>query len=291
LIEDLKKEKVDGIIVDLRNNGGGSLQEAIELTGLFIKDGPVVQVKDAQGSIDVNKDPDPAIHYDGPMAVLLNRYSASASEIFAAAVQDYGRGLIIGEQTFGKGTVQNLYDLNRMIRFGDTKLGDVKLTIAKYYRINGSSTQKVGVVPDIEYPGIDRDNFGEASYPSSLKWDQIETAPYNRYDNLKTYIPRILRKHNERIAKNVEFQYDLEDIEEYEQNKSKKSFSLNEEVRKVEREKSEARRKAREEARQKKAELKVVDKNEVSAEESNVEDGWLEESGRILADLINLKYG
>lgn len=291
LITELKQEKVDGIIVDLRNNGGGSLQEAIELTGLFIEEGPVVQVKDSRGEIEVDRDPDPAIFYDGPMAVLLNRYSASASEIFSAAIQDYGRGLVVGEQTFGKGTVQNLFDLNRMIRFGDTELGNLKLTIAKYYRINGSSTQKKGVIPDVEYPGFDRDEFGEASYPSSLKWDQIETTYYDQYDNLSEYLPDILKKHNKRVSGNIDFQYRLEDIEEYKENKKKTAFSLNEDVRKNEREKAEAKKKERDEARKNKTEIKVVDKSEVNAEETTLDDYQLEESGRILADLITLKYG
>jgi carboxyl-terminal processing protease len=292
LLMDLKQENVDGIIVDLRSNGGGSLQEAIELTGLFIKDGPVVQVKDSRGIVEVDKDPDASIFYEGPMAVLLNRYSASASEIFAAAIQDYGRGIIIGEQTFGKGTVQNLLELNRMIRLGDAELGNVKLTIAKYYRINGSSTQKIGVIPDIEFPSVmDRDDFGEASYPSSLDWDLINSAEYKEYDNLKPLIPKLTENYKKRIADNIEFKYMLEDMQEYKVNKLKKSFSLNEEVRKDEREKNESKRKLREEMRQKESDIKVVNKNEVSPEESEVDDAQLRESGRILSDLIVLKFG
>ena len=291
LITDLQGAQVDGIIIDLRNNGGGSLQEAIEMTGLFIKDGPVVQVKDSRGDIQVDDDPDPSIFYDGPLAVMVNRYSASASEIFSAAIQDYGRGLVIGEQSFGKGTVQNLFDLNRMIRFGDTKLGDVKLTIAKFYRINGSSTQKKGVMPDITYPGYDRDEFGEASYPSALKWDQIASSDYHKYDSLEKYLPELIKNHKKRIKGNLDFQFLQQDIEEYESNKNKKSFSLNEAVRKAEREKAEARKKEREEERKKNAELKVVDKDEVSGQETKIDDYLLEESGRILADLIELKFG
>lgn len=292
LLLDLKQENVDGILVDLRSNGGGSLQEAIELTGLFIKDGPVVQVKDSRGTVEVDKDPDPSIFYEGPMAVLLNRYSASASEIFAAAIQDYGRGIIIGEQTFGKGTVQNLLELNRMIRLGDAELGNVKLTIAKYYRINGSSTQKIGVIPDIEFPSVmDREDFGEASYPSSLDWDLINSAEYKEYDNLKPLIPKLTENYKKRIADNIEFKYMLEDMQEYKVNKLKKAFSLNEEVRKDEREKNESKRKLREEMRQKESDIKVVNKNEVSPEESEVDDAQLRESGRILSDLIVLKFG
>ncbi len=292
LIAELTQEKVDGIIVDLRNNGGGSLQEAIELTGLFIESGPVVQVKDARGAININSDPDPAIFYDGPMAVLLNRRSASASEIFSAAIQDYGRGLVIGEQTFGKGTVQNLFDLNRVIRFGDNKLGNVKLTIAKYYRINGSSTQKRGVIPDITYPSpVEPAEYGESSYPTSLKWDQIETSYYEAYDNLADYLPALLKNHKQRIAGDIEFQFLMEDIEEMKSKKEKKSFSLNKDVRKAERDEAERKKKLREEERQKKANLKMVKKSEVNKDETTLDDPQLEESGRILADLIILKYG
>ena len=144
----------------LRNNGGGALDEAVELTGLFIKDGPVVQVRQSSGKIDVEKDPDPEIVYDGPLAVIVNRYSASASEIFSGAIQDYGRGLVLGEQTYGKGTVQNLIGLDRFIPSAGDKSGQLKLTIAKYYRINGSSTQNLGVVPDIPFPSaVDPDEI------------------------------------------------------------------------------------------------------------------------------------
>lgn len=292
LLYELQQEKVDGIIIDLRNNGGGSLQEAIELTGLFIENGPVVQVKDARGIIEVGTDPDPSIAYSGPLAVLVNEFSASASEIFSGAVQDYNRGVIIGENTFGKGTVQNLIDLERVLPIQKEKLGDLKLTIAKYYRITGSSTQKKGVVPDIEFPSeVSADEHGEASYPSSLEWDQINPTTYSLYDDLNKYLPGLLNKHNERLAGNLEFQFINEDIEEYRANKNKKSYSLKEDVRKAEREKSDARSKIREEERQKKANLKIVKKSEVETEESKVDDPYLEETGRILADLIAMKVG
>src|SRR5690606_26095844 len=147
LLTEINSENVDGVIIDLRNNGGGSLSEAIELTGLFIEGGPVVQVRNSDGSVEIGDDPDNSIVYDGPLAVMVNRFSASASEIFAGAIQDYGRGLILGEQTFGKGTVQNLIDLNRLTSRQRGQLGQVKLTIAKYYRINGGSTQNLGVIP------------------------------------------------------------------------------------------------------------------------------------------------
>jgi carboxyl-terminal processing protease len=290
LLAELMVENVDGIIIDLRENGGGSLQEAIDLTGLFIEEGPVVQVRDSRGMIDVGEDDDPTIYYSGPLAVMVNRYSASASEIFSAAIQDYGRGIILGEQTFGKGTVQNLMDLNKFIPIKKHELGEVKLTIAKFYRITGSSTQKLGVMPDISFPSIGREDFGEASYPSALKWDLIKSTNFERYDDLQEYFPALIKKHENRIANDIEFQFIYEDIEEYKENKNKTSFSLNEDIRKREREKSEAKRKAREEARQKKLELKV-ESNEVKSEESKLDDPILEESGRILSDLIAMKYG
>ncbi|MEK6553578.1 MAG: S41 family peptidase, partial [Bacteroidota bacterium] len=149
ILNKFKEQKIDGVILDLRNNGGGSLQEAIQLTGLFIKDGPVVQVKNSANMVEVDQDPDPSIIYDGPLAVMTNRFSASASEIFAAAIQDYGRGLILGSNTFGKGTVQNLIDLNRALPITNKKLGQLKITIQKFYRITGSTTQLLGVKPDI----------------------------------------------------------------------------------------------------------------------------------------------
>ncbi|OGU57359.1 MAG: tail-specific protease, partial [Ignavibacteria bacterium RBG_13_36_8] len=174
LLDELKKEGVDGVIIDLRNNGGGALQEAIDLTGLFIKDGPVVQVKHSNNVIELGRDYDPELVYNGPLGILVNRFSASASEIFTGAIQDYGRGIIIGEQTYGKGTVQNLMELNRFMPTVRDKLGQLKLTIAKYYRVTGSSTQNMGVVPDILYPAtVPHDEFGESSRPSALPWDKI----------------------------------------------------------------------------------------------------------------------
>ncbi len=290
LLAELLLEKVDGIVIDLRDNGGGFLQEAVDLTGLFIEDGPVVQVKDPRGMVEVQVDDDPTLYYNGPLAVLVNRYSASASEIFSAAIQDYGRGIVLGEQTFGKGTVQSLMDLNRFIPNRKKELGEVKLTVAKYYRITGSSTQKLGVMPDITFPSIGREDFGEASFPSALKWDLIKTTDYDKYANLQSYFPKLIKKHKERIAKDIEFQFIYEDIEEYKENKNKNTFSLNEDVRRREREKIEAKREAREEARQKKVELSIAS-NEVESEESKMDDPVLEESGRILSDFIVMRYG
>jgi len=292
LIEELKMENVDGIIIDLRNNGGGALDEAVELTGLFIEDGPVVQVRQSTGKIKIEEDPDPNIVYDGPLAVIVNRYSASASEIFSGAIQDYGRGLVLGEQTYGKGTVQNLIGLDRFVPSAGDKSGQLKLTIAKYYRINGSSTQNLGVVPDIPFPSaVNPDEYGESSRPSALKWDQIQTSEYEKYGDLTSYIPQLLENHQERILSEPEFNYLMEDIGEYKINKKKVEFSLNESTRRNEREEREEKRKKREEERKKFNKIEIIDKKEVSKKSLKVEDPFLEESGHILADLLILFQG
>ncbi len=257
LITELEKDNIDGIIIDLRNNGGGSLQEAVELTGLFINEGPVVQVKSSTGKIEIDEDPDKKLFTDKPLAVLLNRYSASASEIFGGAIQDYGRGIIIGEQSFGKGTVQNLIDLNRFMPTKDDELGKLKITIAKFYRITGSSTQKLGVIPEIEFPSIPRDDFGEASRPSALKWDQISSTVYKKYDDLSVYFPSLIQKHKNRIANNLEFHYLNENIREYLIRKEKESFSLNKDIRQKERDENEAKKDAREQERIEKENLVI----------------------------------
>ncbi|KUO59303.1 tail-specific protease [bacterium BRH_c32] len=284
-----KNEKVDGVILDLRNNGGGSLQEAISLTGLFIKDGPVVQVKNSNGEVEVDKDPDPTIIYDGPLAVMINRFSASASEIFSAAIQDYGRGLIVGENSYGKGTVQNLIDLSRFLSSKD-KSGELKITIAKFYRINGSSTQNLGVEPDIELPSLyDKHEYGESSKPSALPWDKIQSSEYQKYGNLNKYIPELDKKHKIRIEKDPQYLYVKQDIAEYKETKAMKTFSLNEEVRKADKEKAEKRKKEREDA--KKNNLKLLKKDEVEVKSELLDDFDLKETGNILADFIMSKVG
>lgn len=289
LLAGLKKENVDGIIIDLRNDGGGSLQEAISLAGLFIKSGPVVQVRNADGSIDRGNDPDPSIEYSGPLAVMVNRFSASASEIFSAAIQDYGRGIIIGQQTYGKGTVQNLIDLNRLMQVPNEKLGQVKITIAKFYRINGGSTQHKGVTPDITFPPvIDPTVYGESTEPSALPWDQIKATEYTPFGDIKSYVPELLKKHLERIKESTEFDSINEDIEEYKENKEQKYVSLNEAVRKKEKEDLEQKRFERENERRKDKGLKLLDKGELSKENSKNDDPELNEGAHILADLVQM---
>lgn len=288
LIEKFKEEKVDGILMDLRGNGGGSLQEAIQLTGLFIKDGPVVQVKNTNNIIEVNRDPDPTIFYDGPLAIVVNRSSASASEIFAGAIQDYGRGVIIGEKTWGKGTVQNMVDLGMLIRAEGKKAGQIKLTQAKFYRVNGSSTQRKGVMPDILFPSrFESDEVGEEARSSALAWDQIPSSEYIPYMNLSNVIPELISKHEARAKKDPEYQLELDEINGYKKVREQKEFSLNKEIRKTERDDAEAARKKREDERSKLLGLKIEDKKEVSAATQKKSiDYNLRESGRILADLI-----
>ncbi len=190
LLDGLKKEKVDGVLIDLRNDGGGSLAEAVDLTGLFIGKGPVVQQRNASGEISVDSDTHAGVAWDGPLGVLINRGSASASEIFAAAIQDYGRGLIIGEPSFGKGTVQSMVDLDRIAKNRKPQFGELKMTIAQFFRINGGTTQLRGVTPDILFPAAsDTASFGESSYDNALPWTQIKAADYSPAGDLKPCYP------------------------------------------------------------------------------------------------------
>ena len=235
-LNELKAEKVDGVIVDLRNNGGGSLTEAVSLTGLFITQGPVVQRKQSDGEISAEYDRDASITYDGPMSVLVNRFSASASEIFAGAIQDYKRGLIIGEQTYGKGTVQSLIDLERFLKGEPEGVGQLKITMEKFYRITGSSTQHKGVTPDIELPSsFSASEFGESSQPSALPWDMIATTKYTPTNNVTDKEITFLRgKYQEDLKSQTDLKKLLAEIENYKKAKEKKTVSLQEDKRKRE---------------------------------------------------------
>jgi carboxyl-terminal processing protease len=243
LLEELTAAGVEGVVVDLRNNGGGSLDEANELTGLFIDQGPVVQVRDARGQVEVQGDDKPGMAWSGPMAVLVNRGSASASEIFAAAIQDHGRGLIIGEPTFGKGTVQNLVDLDRFAQGSSEKpqYGELKMTIAEFFRINGGSTQLKGVTPDIEFPkNGDAQDFGESTYDNALPWTQIPPAQYQPVADLKAYLPQLQASHDTRVAKSPAWQLMLDELAQYKKMRDQTSISLNLAQRETERKQQDA---------------------------------------------------
>ncbi len=251
LLGELKQDKVDGVVVDLRNNGGGSLAEATDLTGLFIDTGPVVQVRNASGRVEQESDRRAGSAWQGPLAVMINRASASASEIFAAAIQDYGRGLIIGEPSFGKGTVQNLISMDDMAGNEKATYGDLKMTIAQFFRINGGSTQLRGVTPDISFPlTLDAGEFGESSYDNALPWTSIAPAKYKPVADLQPIMATLQQRHMARVADNQEWK-DLEaDITEARKLRAEKTISLNESVRKSERDAQEAKRKLREARRE-----------------------------------------
>jgi carboxyl-terminal processing protease len=243
----LKKDKVDSVLIDLRNNGGGSLNEAVELTGLFIDKGPVVQQRNAEGKVDVENDTNAGLAWSGPVGVLINRGSASASEIFAAALQDYGRGLIIGEPSFGKGTVQTLINLDRFVQGDNARLGELKMTVAQFFRINGGTTQLRGVVPDIKLPSMsDADSFGESSYDNALPWTSIKAAFFIPAGDLSDVVPVLDKKHTARISGDKDFQYLQEEINLVRKLRKDNMISLNETVRRKERDAQEARSDKRE---------------------------------------------
>ena len=242
LIAELKQEGVQGIVVDLRNNGGGSLAEADSMTGLFIDKGPVVQVRGSHGEVQVQGDDDAGMAWSGPLAVLVNRGTASASEIFSAAIQDYHRGLVIGEPTFGKGTVQTLVDLDKFAS-GDSEkpqLGELKMTIQEFFRINGGSTQLKGVTPDIEFPkNGDEKDFGESTYDNALPWTQIPPADYQPVANLSAYLPQLLKQHDQRAAQSPAWKLMLDELAQYKKMRDMTTISLNLATREAERKQQE----------------------------------------------------
>ena len=306
LLEELKEEGVDGVVVDLRNNGGGSLGEANQLVGLFIETGATVQIRYSgirNGFTRPFGDNDPEVAYTGPLAVLVNRTSASASEIFAGAIQDYQRGIVLGGQTFGKGTVQEIIPMD---------YGQVKLTRSKFYRISGESTQHRGVIPDITFPDFydAYDDIGESSLDGALPWDTVRPVEYRAYHPIQAAIPELRSLHEERAKTSPDFNYLLGQIERTRELREREEISLNEVVVKQEREDA---RKEEFEAENMRRALKglpleewVEDEDidedslassdsEVIEPEENEEDSELEEddplileSGRILADYINL---
>jgi len=288
-IAKLKEQAVQGIIIDLRGNGGGSLPEAILLTGLFIDKGPVVQIRSTANRVEVQKDKDGISYYDGPLTVMVDRYSASASEIFAAAIQDYGRGVIIGEHTFGKGTVQQHRGLSRVYDLYENPLGSIQYTIAKFYRIDGGSTQHRGVLPDITFPtAVDPEDWGESKEENALPWDQIDRAQYVELADITTDITYLTSLYQQRIKTNSEFNYLLTDIETYKAEKDNKIISLNLVTRKTKRKERKEKQLVRANKR-----LITLGKEQVTTledlpDELNELDPFLDETARITFDLANL---
>jgi len=238
IVDNLMEIGIDALLIDLRGNGGGLLTEATALTGLFIDDGPVVQLKDSRNKIEIIDDPISGSIYKGPLAVMVDRFSASASEIFAGAIQDYSRGIVIGQQTFGKGTVQSIYPLDRFSRFKSKNgFGQLTLTIGKFYRISGSGTQNRGVVPDIELPSfINKDRFGEETKKNTLPWDRITSLKYDHDLSLDKSIALLQDKYSQRSKNNLPLKFLKEDIDSIKIQNQNTRLSLNLDIRKNERE-------------------------------------------------------
>ena len=292
LLKELKGQ-TDGLVLDLRENGGGSLQEAVDLTGLFIDNGPIVQVRNAGGRVEVEEDGERGQAYDGPLAVLVDHASASASEIFAGAIQDYGRGIVIGDPTFGKGTVQTLIDLSRLTRAKDSQ-GQLKMTIAKFYRVSGGSTQHRGVRPDIAIPSaIDSEDTGESAQKNALPWDEIPATSYQGAQRLAAYISELVQRHQARVADDPDYQAFLRDLEFARQQREKTTVSLLEKQRRTEQERLETWQRERENRYRAVKKLPLLKPGDEIPEgkDSVIPDVALEESARIVADLILLDAG
>lgn len=296
LLISMQKEGIDGLVLDLRDNGGGALQEATQLVSMFINRGPTVQVRGANGAVSIQPDHFPGTLYNGPMAVLVNRYSASASEIFAGAMQDYGRALIVGDQTFGKGTVQSLVNLDH---------GRLKITQAKFYRVSGGSNQHKGIIPDLVMPFVvNKDEIGESAYPNALPWDQIKAARYQPMADLAPYVETVRERHDVRVADDPEFDYVRERIALLDEQLNRTTLSLNEKTRRADLAALQQRQLALENTLRKhrgETLYKTADQMR-SAEEARFEalqagespeepDPYLLETGHILSDLISLMSG
>jgi carboxyl-terminal processing protease len=285
---ELIEEGIDGLVVDLRNNGGGHLSEATAMTGLFVPAGPVVQLRDTSGRVEVLEEQSGGPVYDGPLAVLVNRFSASASEIFAAAIQDYGRGVVVGQQTYGKGTVQNLYPLDRYAPGADPRFGQLTLTIGKYYRVTGESTQHRGVIPDIDVPSpVDVHMVGEDTRDSALPWDQIRATRFTPQGQLEEAIALLATEHRRRRSVDPDIRFLLGDIEAIEERRARKSVSLNIEARREENRRVDEQRLARENERRAARGLAPLD----SLEEINSDDApdvLLREAAAVVADLAGV---
>jgi carboxyl-terminal processing protease len=283
LIKELQAEKIDGLVLDLRNNGGGSLTEAIDLTGLFIKDGPVVQVKNSSNKIEVGLDDNPTVVYNGPLIVMTNRFSASASEIFAGAIQDYHRGVVVGESTYGKGTVQTVIHLNRFLQEKEP-VGDLKLTFQKFYRVTGSSTQNKGVIPDIQLPTpLDPEQFGESSSPSALPWDEIKGTLFQKTPLINDRVLASLNKtYKERLKSDPMLTKLVDETAEIRKGYKETKISLSEAKRRKEMEAADLKR------GQENIDTKLVGKDQlpVNSDLKEVDDEYLREGLFILSDLI-----
>ncbi|MBS5251822.1 MAG: carboxy terminal-processing peptidase [Haemophilus parainfluenzae] len=289
LLVDAEKKKIGALIVDLRENGGGALTEAVALSGLFITDGPVVQVRDAYQRIRVHEDDDNAQQYKGPLLVMINRFSASASEIFAAAMQDYNRGIIIGQNTFGKGTVQQSRSLNFVYDLDQTPLGVLQYTIQKFYRINGGSTQLKGVAADINFPEIiDAKEIGEEKEDNALPWDKIPPATYSETNKARKDVEALNEKHLERIAKDPEFIALNEDLKIRDERRERKFLSLNFQERKAENDKDDARRLKDLNDRFKREGKKALKDIDDLPKDYEAPDFFLKEAEKMAADLVKL---
>jgi carboxyl-terminal processing protease len=287
LVGELKSEGVDGIVMDLRNNGGGSLPEAVDLTGLFIKEGPVVQVRNSVGKVEILPDDDKEVFYSGPLVVLTNRFSASASEIFAGAIQDYQRGVVVGESTYGKGTVQTVLDLNRFINEKE-KVGELKITFQKFYRVTGSSTQHKGVSPDISLPSAyDAEHYGESASPNALPWDVINPTSYQKSLQVnKSVVDALNASYVDRTKFDKSLKKYISDTEELKKNLSETRVSLSETKRKSEMQEAEKLKS------DEKLDTKVTSKEGLTTDELlQLNDEYLREGLIILGDLIKKRIG
>ncbi|WP_184546746.1 carboxy terminal-processing peptidase [Mucilaginibacter sp. FT3.2] len=309
LLDSLKQENVDGVVIDLRENGGGSLMEAIELTGLFIKSGPVVQVRDTKDQVDVEKDEDTSITYSGPLGILVDRFSASASEIFSGAIQDYGRGLILGTQTYGKGSVQNAIDLDRVLgspirdkinQLAGTKkagavstgsqstYGQLNLTIAKFYRVSGNSTQHKGVTPDIQFPSlIPLDKYGEDTEPSAMPFDVIEKSDFTKAGDFTSVLPQLKKMHDQRMTTSDSYKYMLEDIADFKKRDTENSVTLNEAELKKQRDTDEEKALVRNNLRRVALGLPALKKGDKKPKDEDL-DFVKREVGQVMTDYISL---
>jgi carboxyl-terminal processing protease len=284
LVGELKQTGIDGLVLDLRGNGGGYLSEARSLTGLFVNGGPIVQMRETDGTLQVLDIPEPGMVYAGPITVLVDRFSASASEIFAAAIQDYGRGLIVGQRTYGKGTVQTLYPLNDSPFARRPSHGQATVTTGKFYRITGESTQHRGVQPDIELASlIDPNEVGESSRDTALPWDRIGSVPFHVQGRIVPAVPELVHSHDQRIASDVDYRALLGDIAAIQEMRAQKTVSLNLKTRRLEHETQDKARLERDNKRRAAHGLKTVASlDQLNA--TDLPDAVLDEAAQIATD-------